>query len=244
MTKKYKCEVCGRKFSSKRGLAIHKAKSHENKLNFQFNKNHFALGVVLILSLSLLYHRIGKNNQIDSYFKEACIVVYYPNEIDKVVEVTEINKNFTNITCVLKNGEKKTITIDYYEYVVYNDTGDFVLNIWEKGVGENDLIIESPLNKTYQNGNIDLTVFCKKPCLWIKNRIDDGDLSRIKCGGGRCAVSKYLIDNDSFVLSCTKCYSSSITSINFEEGTHKIGFKAKDFKNLTYEKEVIFTISR
>ncbi len=55
MTKNYKCEICEKKFSSKRGLAIHKGKVHKKRGFAKIKTNRKKLSVLIFLFLVLLF---------------------------------------------------------------------------------------------------------------------------------------------------------------------------------------------
>ena len=102
------------------------------------------------------------------------------------------------------------------------------------------IIINSPLNQTYQEKNIILNVSCNGLCEWIKSKIDDGDLSRVNCGNGEpCIVTP---DDELFVNECTFCYGFVKYNLEFLEGTHKITFKFK-YNGSEYIKEIWFNVN-
>lgn len=110
----------------------------------------------------------------------------------------------------------------------------------QKNSAEDFFFIQSPLNKTYDNGYISITVSCKSLCKWVKERIDDGDVSRISCGGMPCVAINP--DNESFSTACRNCYSTNFTGVEFKEGTHKVTVRAANINETVAEKTVVFTV--
>ena len=91
------------------------------------------------------------------------------------------------------------------------------------------------------DGNIVLNVSCVDLCEFIKDRIDDGDLSGVTCGKGEpCIVEP---DDELFVNECTFCYGFVRYNLEFREGVHKITVKSK-YNGTEYTKEVWFSVYR
>jgi len=174
--KKYKCEICGKKFKTERGLSIHKSKSHDRSLEKITSKEWFVPALILLM---------------------VAIVILLPIRLP--IEENKVQKPSSLIK------------------------------------------IQSPSNITYNQRNIILNVSCGgELCSYIKDRINDGDLSGVTCGNGLpCVVEG---DEDSFVEECTGCYGFTRYNLEFEEGTHKLTIRAKDENNREYEKTVVFTV--
>ncbi|MEM5793009.1 MAG: hypothetical protein QXY45_01445 [Candidatus Aenigmatarchaeota archaeon] len=124
-------------------------------------------------------------------------------------------------------------------FVLLNRNFDLFENKSENK-NESIIIIHSPMNKTYDTKNIIINVSCTQPCVWIRTRIDDGNLSRVSCGNGeKCIVTT---DEKLFVEECSFCYEFVRYNLEFKDGIHKIEIKVKDYNGTEYFDRVWFTV--
>lgn len=145
--KKHECSICGKKFSTRRGLRIHE-KTHKRKIVFE---KRFMLLIVFIVIFTSVF----------LYFRQP-----HPVEI------------------------------------------------------EPQITIISPLNKTYHEKNILLTVSTKNVPLWIANSFDNGPN----------------------ITECRRCESYTRYDLFFDEGSHTIRVYAGYEDNRIIMTDVTFTV--
>ncbi|MBD3155366.1 MAG: hypothetical protein GF368_01795, partial [Candidatus Aenigmarchaeota archaeon] len=147
MSKKYRCKVCGKKFSSERGLSIHKARVHKK------NKKKKILPYIITSILLLAF--------------------------------------FFSINCVLRT--------------------------LERGKNKDHFIsINSPLNKTYESGEISINVSSEEDSLWMKSKFKNDPVIFFR--GNPVIWNR---GKDSLVLHCTKCHGYNLNRLEFGPGIYE-----------------------
>jgi len=118
-----------------------------------------------------------------------------------------------------------------------------LLNRLDNAAKNRNTHIMSPSNITYKDGMIPINVSCPDLCHWMKERIDDGDMSNVFCGEGKICQALNP-DNESFFEVCTGCYGSTITGVKFGYGVHNLTLKFIDYidNGTVKEERVIFEV--